>query len=83
MLVLTRKLEESITIGDSIKVSVLEIKGNQVKLGISAPKGITINRTEIYENILSENIRASLVPRNVDRFTDLLKRNLHYVGGQT
>jgi carbon storage regulator len=73
LLVLTRKLEESIIIGDSVTVSVLEIKGNQVKLGISAPKDITINRAEIYENVLSENIRASNAPDDVGSFTDLLK----------
>ena len=75
MLVLTRKLEESIIIGDNITVSVLEIKGNQVRLGISAPKDITINRTEVFEDILSENIRASLAPQDMNLFTDLMKTN--------
>ena len=58
MLVLTRKVEESITIGNNITVTVFEIKGNQIKLGISAPKNIPVNRTEVYESIMKENIRA-------------------------
>ena len=58
MLILTRKVEESITIGNRITVSVLEVKGSQVKLGIKAPKDIPVNRTEIYESIIHENIRA-------------------------
>ena len=49
MLVLTRKAEESITIGNHIKVTVLEVRGHQVKLGIDAPREIPVNRTEIYE----------------------------------
>ena len=81
MLVLTRKLEESIIIGDSITVSVLEIKGNQVKLGISAPKDVTINRSEVFEDILSENIRASLSPQNVNLFTDLMKIDQYDLNG--
>jgi carbon storage regulator len=66
VLVLTRKVDESIKIGNQITVSVLEIKGNQVRLGIDAPKTIPINRTEIYENIIRENIEASKAPRNLD-----------------
>ena len=68
MLVLTRKIDESITIGHSITVSVLEVKGNQVKLGVKAPKDIPINRTEVYEKIMSENINASQAPDDLDQF---------------
>ena len=73
MLVLTRKLDESITIGNNIKVSVLEVKGNQVKLGIQAPKEIPINRTEIYESIIQENIKASNAPIELEFLSDILK----------
>ena len=72
MLILTRKVEESITIGDRITVSVLEVRGNQVKLGIKAPKNIPVNRTEIYENILKENIRASRAPQDLESLADVL-----------
>ncbi|NLA75614.1 MAG: carbon storage regulator CsrA [Deltaproteobacteria bacterium] len=68
MLVLTRKVDESITIGHFITVSILEVKGNQVKLGIKAPNDVTINRTEIYEKIMKENIRASEVQVDLDNF---------------
>jgi carbon storage regulator len=61
MLVLTRKSDEKITIGDDILVSVLEIKGSQVKLGIEAPKGIAVHRSEIYERIQDENLLAANV----------------------
>lgn len=59
MLVLTRRLNESIMIGDEVEVSIVEIKGDQVKLGISAPKEINVHRKEIYEAIQRENIDAS------------------------
>jgi carbon storage regulator len=59
MLILTRKLGEKINIGDEITVTLLEIKGAQVKLGIDAPKRIGIHRNEIYEKIREENLRSS------------------------
>ena len=59
MLILTRKLGEKINIGDDITVTLLEIKGAQVKLGIDAPKSIVIHRNEIYEKIREENLRSS------------------------
>lgn len=59
MLILTRKLGEKINIGDNITVTLIEIKGNQVKLGIEAPKYIEIHRQEIYERIKEENLGSS------------------------
>lgn len=59
MLVLTRKSGEKITVGDDVVVSVLEIKGSQVKLGIEAPKGIAVHRGEVYERIQEENLLAA------------------------
>lgn len=58
MLALTRKLNESIVIGNDIEVSILEIKGDQVKVGISAPKSIPIYRKEIYLQIQEANKEA-------------------------
>ena len=59
MLILTRKLGESITIGDDIKVSVLGIRGRQVRLGIEAPTKIVVHREEIYVKIQEENRKAT------------------------
>jgi carbon storage regulator len=61
MLILTRKLGEKINIGDDITVTLLEIKGAQVKLGIQAPKSIGIHRNEIYEKIREANLGSSNV----------------------
>ncbi|MEA1968366.1 MAG: carbon storage regulator CsrA [Thermodesulfobacteriota bacterium] len=59
MLVLTRRIEEKIKIGDNIVVSILEVEGGSVKIGIDAPKEITILRMEIYEQIQKENIASA------------------------
>ena len=59
MLILTRKLGESITIGDNIKVTVLGIYGRQVRLGIDAPAHIIVHREEVYLKIQEENRKAS------------------------
>lgn len=67
MLVLTRKTKESVTIGNEIQVTVLEVRGNQVRLGIKAPRNTPVNRTEIYDLIIQENIRASKAPQDLDR----------------
>lgn len=51
MLVLTRKLGQSIVIGDEVEVIVLEVRGEQVRIGIKAPKNVSVHRKEIYEQI--------------------------------
>ena len=58
MLVLTRKLGENIRIGDSVKITVLEVRSGQVKLGIEAPPDVKVHREEIYARIQEENRRA-------------------------
>ncbi len=59
MLILSRKPKESVMIGNDIEVVVLEVRGEQVRLGIRAPKEISVYRKEIYENIQKENVEAS------------------------
>lgn len=59
MLVLTRKLGESIAIDDNIKIVVVQIKGKQVRLGIKAPKETKIHREEVYQAIQDQNTAAS------------------------
>ncbi len=58
MLVLSRKSNESIMIGDDIEVRVIEITGKSIKLGIEAPKDVVVHRKEVYEAIKDENIQA-------------------------
>ncbi|HON38445.1 MAG: carbon storage regulator CsrA [Desulfomonilia bacterium] len=64
MLILTRKVGETVAIGDDIQISVVEIKGTQVKLGIRAPKNVEVHREEIYLKIQEENRRAALVTKD-------------------
>lgn len=59
MLILTRKPGESVYIGDDIKVTLMEIKGNQVRVGVEAPSSVRIYREEIYLQILEENKSAA------------------------
>jgi carbon storage regulator len=65
MLLLTRKLGENIRIGDDVKITIVEVKGNHVKLGIDAPPSVKVHREEIYERIQEENRRAQAVKPEV------------------
>lgn len=55
MLILTRRIGESVMIGDEVVVTILGVKGNQVRVGVNAPKEVSVHREEIYERIQREN----------------------------
>ena len=69
MLVLTRKSDESINLGDEITITVIEVKGNSVRLGIKAPANLRIYRKEIYDKIKKENLMSKNVL--VDEFAKI------------
>ncbi|MEE8483786.1 MAG: carbon storage regulator CsrA [Nitrospinota bacterium] len=74
MLILTRKAGESINIGDDIKVSIMEVKGRSVRLGIEAPRSMAIHREEIYAKIQEENkLASSWQHANMETLTSLMK----------
>lgn len=54
MLILTRRVGESVMIGDDVTITVLGVKGNQVRIGVNAPKDVAVHREEIYERIQKE-----------------------------
>jgi carbon storage regulator len=66
MLVLSRQRDESIIIGDNIVITIVDIRGDKVRLGINAPTEIPVHRQEVYEAIQRENLRAGrLEPKDV------------------
>lgn len=72
MLVLSRQRDEAIMIGDEVEITVVDIRGDKVRLGITAPRTIQVHRKEVYEAIRRENEQAAkLNPRDV---TDALER---------
>lgn len=76
MLVLTRKLGESIRIGDNIIVKVVDLDSRHVKLGIEAPRNVAVNREEIYERIQKENkAAADLKDQNLKTMADAFRKS--------
>lgn len=76
MLVLTRKVGESIRIGDTIVVKIVDLDGRHVKLGIEAPRNIAVNREEIYNRIQKENEAASIqTDQGIQDIADLLRKS--------
>ncbi|MCI8365572.1 MAG: carbon storage regulator CsrA [Eubacterium sp.] len=72
MLALARKVNESIIINDNVEVSILEIKGDQVKIGISAPKSVPVYRKELYVQIQEAN-KEAVNTASPESLSDLLK----------
>jgi carbon storage regulator len=76
MLVLSRQRDESIIIGDNIVVTIVDIRGDKVRLGINAPSEISVHRQEVYDAIQRENQRASRIdPSETQSLGKSLGRN--------
>ncbi|MEW6263493.1 MAG: carbon storage regulator CsrA [Thermodesulfobacteriota bacterium] len=75
MLILTRKVGETIAIGDHVKIQVMDVKGRQVRLGIQAPPDTVVHRMEVYERIQEQNRQAAgLTPEDLSAVTELWAR---------
>ncbi|MBF0406000.1 MAG: carbon storage regulator CsrA [Candidatus Riflebacteria bacterium] len=79
MLVLTRKIDEKIIIGDDIQIVLVDIGKDQVKIGINAPKNVKVHRYEVYEEIQREN-REAAKSKKVDLIKDLPMDILKNIG---
>ncbi len=73
MLALSRKLNESIIVGNDIEITILEIKGEQVKVGVKAPKSVPVYRKELYVQIQESNKEAVNIGINPEALKELLK----------
>lgn len=66
MLILTRRVGEALIIGDHVNVTVLGVKGNQVRIGVSAPKDVSVHREEVYRRIQQEKLSNTAVSNHED-----------------
>lgn len=73
MLILNRKIDESIILDDNIEIKILEIQDGKVKIGIEAPREVTILRKEIYDEVIEEN-RKSLEVESKENVLEILKK---------
>jgi len=64
MLILTRKLGETIRIGNDIKIAILDIRGKQIRIGIEAPPDVSVHREEVYRAVMEQNILAAEAGRS-------------------
>lgn len=78
MLVLARRTNESIMIGDDIEIVIVDIKGDQVKIGVKAPKNVSVHRAEVYQEIQEENKKAAktkIPPSALGELGKILKKD--------
>jgi carbon storage regulator len=72
MLILSRKTNEKIMIGDEISLTIIEIRGDQVKIGIEAPKSVKVFRQEVFEAIQNENRAAAVSGANLETLSGII-----------
>lgn len=65
MLILSRKINESIVVGDNIRIKILDVKGDKVKIGILAPDDVSVLRDELYTKVANQNIKASGIDSSI------------------
>lgn len=75
MLILTRKKDEGIVFGDNIKIYVLGIEDNKVKIGIDAPKNVVVLRSEVYDRVGSSNKEALISPSSLGALKKEMSKN--------
>ncbi len=75
MLVLSRTRDETIMVGDDIEITVVDVRGDKVRLGIKAPTTIPVHRKEVYEAIKTENTNAATL--SVDQMAQVIQRHEH------
>jgi len=73
MLILSRKTDEKIRIGQNITITVIEVRGDQVKLGVEAPKSVKVFRQEVFDAIQKENTEAASTSSNLSALSNLLE----------
>ncbi|MEM8902486.1 MAG: carbon storage regulator CsrA [Actinomycetota bacterium] len=71
MLVLSRRKGESVIIGDNVTITVVDVRGDQIRLGIDAPRSVKVYREEVYRQVVAENEAAA---RSVDAAADVIRR---------
>jgi carbon storage regulator len=74
MLILSRKINEKIKIGEDITLSIIEIKADQVKIGIDAPKEVKVFRQEVFNAIQNENLAAATSAESIESLSDLFAK---------
>jgi len=75
MLILSRKINEKVIIGDDISISIIEIRGDQVRIGIDAPKKVKVFRQEVFDAIMAENKAASKSAAIIPQVDFSVKKN--------